>query len=203
MMLRHATTLYSAVVLCSALGCTVKTENGTDTAAADTLRVTSPAVRRDTSLPSSSAGTSFTITPTGYGPLRVGMTVAQAASALGGGIGAPAGYSGGCGYAALVKAPRGLAIMLEDGKIARFEIRSGGITTAEGARIGDTESRIKSLYAGRVTTTPHKYLPGAHYLTVASSSDPNARIVFETDGSKVTEFRSGRIPAVELVERCG
>ncbi|MFL5595877.1 MAG: hypothetical protein ACJ77S_00295 [Gemmatimonadaceae bacterium] len=203
MMLRHATTLYSAVVLCSALGCTVKTENGTDTAAADTLRVTSPAVRRDTLLPSSSAGTSFTITPTGYGPLRVGMTVAQAASALGGGFGAPAGYSGGCGYAALVKAPRGLAIMLEDGKIARFEIRSGGITTAEGARIGDTESRIKSLYAGRVTTTPHKYLPGAHYLTVASSSDPNARIVFETDGSKVTEFRSGRIPAVELVERCG
>ncbi|MFL5632150.1 MAG: hypothetical protein ACJ77T_12905, partial [Gemmatimonadaceae bacterium] len=122
MMLGHATTLYSAVVLCSGLGCTVKTESGTDTAAA-------------------SAGTSFTIMPTGYGPLRVGMTVAQAASALGGGIGAPAGYSGGCGYAALVKAPRGLAIMLEDGKIARFEIRSGGITTAEGARIGDTESR--------------------------------------------------------------
>ncbi|MFL5611891.1 MAG: hypothetical protein ACJ78G_14405, partial [Gemmatimonadaceae bacterium] len=173
MMLRHATRLFSAVVLCSPLGCTVKTENGTDTAAGDTLRVMSPAVRRDTSLPSSSAGTSFTITPTGYGPLRVGMTVAQAASALGGGFGAPAGYSGGCGYAVLVKAPRGLAVMLEDGKIARFEIRSGGITTAEGARVGDTESRIKSLYAGRLTTTPHKYTPGAHYLTVTSPSDPN------------------------------
>ncbi|MFL5570567.1 MAG: hypothetical protein ACJ772_08235, partial [Gemmatimonadaceae bacterium] len=159
MMLRHATTLYSAVVLCSAVGCTVKTENGTDTAAADTFSVTStrvdsaPSVAgvpsqpsapipRDTSRPAASAGTSFTITPTGYGPLRVGMTVAQAASALGGGFGAPAGYSGGCGYAALVKAPRGLAVMLEDGKIARFEVRSGGITTAEGARVGDSESRI-------------------------------------------------------------
>ncbi|MFL5569051.1 MAG: hypothetical protein ACJ772_00590, partial [Gemmatimonadaceae bacterium] len=63
--------------------------------------------------------------------------------------------------------------------------------------------RIKSLYAGRLTTTPHKYTPGAHYLTVTSPSDPNARIVFETDGSKVTEYRSGRTPAVEYVERCG
>jgi hypothetical protein len=34
-------------------------------------------------------------------------------------------------------------------------------------------------------------------------SDAVNRIVFETDGSKVTEYRSGRTPEVEQVERCG
>jgi hypothetical protein len=207
----------SMVLLCASLGCSVKTEKAADTAAAaDTTVIgsqspststTPPAppatTSPDTSRPS--AGTSFTIAPNSYGPLRIGMTVAQAATALGGGFGAPQGYTGGCGYAVLVKAPRGLAVMLEDGKIARFEIRSGGITTAEGAGIGGSESRIKSLYAGRVTSTPHKYVSGGHYLTVvpASRADSVNRTIFETDGSQVTEFRSGKTPEVEQVERCG
>jgi hypothetical protein len=130
------------------------------------------------------------------------MTVAQAASAIGGGFAAPKGYSGGCGYAVLTKAPAGLAVMLEDGRIARIEVRNGGIATAAGAKIGDSETRIKSLYSGRVTSTPHKYVQGGHYLTVTAANPAN-RIVFETDGTKVTEYRSGRTPAVELVERCG
>jgi hypothetical protein len=131
------------------------------------------------------------------------MTVAQAASAAGGGFAAPKGYSGGCGYAVLTKAPSGFAVMLEAGKIARFEVRNGSIATAAGARIGDSESRINALYPGRVASTPHKYATGGHYLTVSAPADPANRIVFETDGSKVTEYRSGRTPAVEYVERCG
>jgi hypothetical protein len=142
------------------------------------------------------------VTEYGIGPIRAGMTVAQAAEAMGGGFAAPAGGTEGCTYAVLTEAPRGLAVMLQDGKVARVEIRSGTIATVAGARIGDSEARIKSLYPGRVTTTPHKYLAGGHYLTV-TPSDPKYRIVFETDGKKVTNFRSGRVPAVEQVERCG
>jgi hypothetical protein len=81
-------------------------------------------------------------------------------------------------------------------------VRSGTIPTAAGARIGDTEARIKSLYEGRVTTTPHKYVKGGHYLTV-TPADTSYRIVFETNGKKVTSFRSGRVPEVEQVEGCG
>jgi len=131
------------------------------------------------------------------------MTVAEAAKAMGGGFAAPKGYAGGCGYATLVKAPPGLAVMLQDGKIARFEVRSGGIATTAGAHIGDSEARINSLYAGRVTTTPHKYLQGGHYMTVTPAAGSPNRIVFETDGKKVTEYRSGKTPEVEQVERCG
>lgn len=146
------------------------------------------------------SSTNFSIAPNAFGPLRLGMTVAEAAKAMGGGFGAPNGYSGGCGYAVLTKAPAGLAVMLQDGKIARFEVRKGTIRTAAGARIGDSEALIKSLYGSAVTSTPHKYVQGGHYLTVTSAS---GKIVFETDGKKVTEFRSGKSPEVEQVERCG
>ena len=131
------------------------------------------------------------------------MTVAEAAKAMGGGFAAPANYSGGCGYAKLVKSPAGLAVMLDNNRIARFEVRSGGVSTAEGAKIGDSEARISSLYAGKVTTTPHKYVQGGHYLTVVPSAGSSDRIVFETDGKKVTEYRSGKTPEVLQVERCG
>jgi hypothetical protein len=144
----------------------------------------------------------MTVTEYGIGPIRAGMTVEEVAQAMGGGFGAPKGGTAGCTYAVLVKAPPGLAVMLQDGKVARVEVRSGRTPTAAGARIGDSEARIKALYPGRVTTTPHKYNAGGHYLTV-TPADPKYRIVFETDGKKVTNFRSGRIPEVEQVERCG
>ena len=212
-------TRLSIAILFTTLACAVKTDKSADTSAVDTSAVvagradTSPPVTAPTPLPVPPAtvdtprplpppSTSWTVTQNGIGPLRAGMTVAQANSAIGGGFAAPKGYSGGCGYAILTKAPSGLAVMLQDGKIARVEVRSGGIATAAGARIGDSESRIKSLYAGRLTSTPHKYVSGGHYLTVTPSGSAN-RIVFETDGSKVTEYRSGATPAVEQVERCG
>ena len=143
----------------------------------------------------------MTVTEYGVGPIHAGMTVAQVNAAIGGGFAAPKGGASGCTYAVLTKAPRGLWVMLENGKVARVEVRSGSIPTSTGARIGDSESRIKTLYPG-ATATPHKYTAGGHYLTVMGS-DPANRIVFETDGSKVTTFRSGRTPAVEYVEGCG
>ena len=211
-------------VLLVTAGCAVKTEKAADTvAASDSVRgittidsttpppppsraggatTTPPPSSPDTATPN--PGTSFTVDERGIGPIRAGMTVAEAAQAMGGGFGAPPGYNGGCGYAALTKAPRGLAVMLENNKVARVEIRSGSIPTSVGAKIGDTEARIKSLYGARVTSTPAKYDPKGHYLTV-TPTDKNApyRIVFETDGKVVTNYRSGQLPAVEYVERCG
>jgi hypothetical protein len=211
--------------LCVALGCVAKSDKPSDTTATvDTLAersqadsgvgatttpptaaVTTRPVKRDSakSPPTPSTPASeMTVTEYGVGPIRAGMTVAQAAQAMGGGFAAPKGGTSGCTYAVLTKAPPGLAVMLQDGKVARVDVRSGTTRTAAGARVGDSEARVKSLYAGRVTTTPHKYIQGGHYLTV-TPPDTNYRIVFETDGKKVTSFRSGRVPEVEQVEGCG
>ena len=216
--------VFPAVFVCLLAACVVKKENPVDTLATassttstttaqteagppSTPSVGLPSIGASVAAPnapvSSSSSTSWTVTPGGVGPLRAGMTVAEASKAIGGGFAAPAGEDPACSYAKLTKAPEGLAVMLVKGKIARFEIRSGTIATAEGARIGDTESRINTLYSGRVTTSPHKYATGGHYLTVASPSDTTHRIVFETDGKLVTNYRSGVLPAVEYVERCG
>jgi hypothetical protein len=218
------------LALVSILGaCAVKTEKATDTLAIDSSstvtppvvtgsdvqttpkattpatqnpRTTQPAPEPAAPKPSTSA-TDMTVTEYGIGPIHSGMTIEQAAQANGGGIAPPRGGSSGCGYAVLYKAPPGLAMMVENGKIARIEVRSGRTPTSLGARVGDSEARIKSLYAGRVVSTPHKYLPGGHYLTVTPKDGSSNRIVFETDGKVVTEFRSGAQPAVEYVERCG
>jgi hypothetical protein len=200
--------------LCALTACSVKTEKaGNDTANVDTAAVvTQPApsapatpatptpATPDTSRPAQS--TSWTVNEAGIGPIRAGMTVAQANKAVGGGFSAPPGAGDGCTYAVLTKAPKGVAVMLENGKVARVEVRSGDVATANGARIGDTELKVMALYSGKVTTTPHKYLPNGHYMTVAPTA-ANNRIVFETDGSKVINYRSGQQPQVEYVERCG
>jgi hypothetical protein len=65
------------------------------------------------------------------------MTIEQTAQANGGGIAPPRGGSSGCGYAVLYKAPPGLAMMVENGKIARIEVRSGRTPTSLGARVGE------------------------------------------------------------------
>jgi len=80
------------------------------------------------------------------------------------------------------------------------------ITTLSGAKIGDTEARIKALYPGQIKVSPHKYTgdSGGHYLTFVpkDKSDRFYRLIFETDGKQVTNFRSGKLPEVEYVEGC-
>jgi hypothetical protein len=90
-----------------------------------------------------------------------------------------------------------------DRHLARVVGRGSAVATVVGARIGDTEARIDSLYRGRVTVQPHKYTNG-HYLVVrsATAADTTHRIIFETDGKVVTRFRSGRMPEVAWVEGC-
>jgi hypothetical protein len=147
----------------------------------------------------------WAITPRGLGPLHAGMTRAQAESVLGGSlsIGGDTAWKD-CAYASTDRLPPGVRVMVEGGSIARIDVERGTIATAEGAAIGDSEDRVRQLYAGRVVTSPHKYTNG-HYLTVKPTAlaDSSYRMVFETDGQRVTVYRAGRVPQVEYVERCG
>ena len=142
------------------------------------------------------------VTERGLGPLRAGMTIAEARTALGGALVVPAEYdSTGCDYASWRGGPRGVRVMIDQGRIARVEVDSVNVATAAGARVGDSEERIQSLYGGRVTVTPHKYEDG-RYLTVSGVGDSSVAIVFETSKGRVTRYRAGRRPAVEYVEGC-
>jgi hypothetical protein len=141
----------------------------------------------------------------GLGPVLVGMTVAQAQKASGrkfitGNVdeGNSCNYSRPAGLS-------GVSFMVIDGVIARTDVdRESQVTTFRGAKVGDSEARIKSLYGSQITVEPHQYVRNGHYLvfTPRDRADRSFRVIFETDGKKVTRFRSGRLPEVSYVEGC-
>lgn len=136
------------------------------------------------------------VTPTGIGSVKTGMSVEEAQVALHHELVVPAKLAE-CAFLKTKSGPKGVSFMVEQRHISRVDVVSGATATSAGARIGDTEDKIKSLYTG-IAVTPHKYTNG-HYLTY---SGDGGKIVFETDGSKVTRYRSGNTPAVEYVEGC-
>lgn len=175
-----------------------------DTAANTGSSVTPPPDAAPATPSTSSSGDrkvgDWDVTPAGIGPLRAGMTLAESKTVTHDNLAVPAKTSE-CDYVRPKSGPKGIAIMFEKGVLSRVDVTVGTVKTVDGAGIGDSEDRIKSLYPGQVKVTPHKYTDG-HYLVVTPAGGGENRIVFETDGKKVTRFRSGREPAVEYVEGC-
>lgn len=147
--------------------------------------------------------TTWIATPDGIGAIRVGMTADELRSAVGDISGA--NVTADCSYVRPSSAPPGVSVMLARGQVARVDVDSAGVRTDAGVAVGDSASRISDAYAARVTAMPHKYVPGGQYLTVRSTSpaDTSRRMVFETENGRVTRFRTGRVPEVEWIERCG
>ena len=94
--------------------------------------------------------------------------------------------------------------MVVKGRIARVDVTEGPVKTRSGAAVGDTEAQVQARYSGNLQSSPHKYVQGGHYLTLVPSDagDASFRLIFETDGTKVTRFRAGRQPEVSYIEGC-
>jgi hypothetical protein len=135
-----------------------------------------------------------------FGPIRVGMSVAEARRAAGveltGNLSSPE-----CAMLYITTDPA-VRLMIENGKVTRIDITDARHPTVLGIRVGDTEARAQSAYGGKLEITRHKYNERGHYLTLRSP-DKKSAMVFETDGERITAIRGGVIPSVEYVERCG
>ena len=188
-----------AVIAVTVVACKSDTQSGS---AADTA----VAPKKDSvgaEATADQAPVSWTMTASGIGPLHTGMTSVDAKSALNGFF--TVDTLAGCREQLLHGAPGKVLVTVVDGRVERFDTKDPAIVTELGARVGDTEARIESLYVGRVSVQPHKYLEKGHYLVVtpAAPSDSNKRLIFETDGVKVIEYRAGSLPTVSFVEHCG
>lgn len=140
----------------------------------------------------------------GIGEVRVGMTVKQAVKAAG--VNLVPSYNESnyeCRYVQPQSGTKNIGMMVSKDRIVRIDIYKGSsIKTLKGAGIGDSEAKIKSLYPGRIEVSPHKYTKG-HYLTfVPADRADQHRIVFETDGRRVLQYRVGKLPDVEYIEGC-
>jgi hypothetical protein len=136
-----------------------------------------------------------------FGPVKVGMRISEASKALGVPLVRGQGQEEACYYVTPWTGLEGVSFMVTQGRIARVDIEAKSYRTERGARIGDTESRVKRLYKGRVRVSPHKYVDWAHYLIVESRGG-KFMIVFETDGKRVTSYRVGKNPEAGYVEGC-
>lgn len=146
---------------------------------------------------------SWRVTLFGMGPVRAGQTLAEANAAGGITLSVPAGASPECSYAEWPTAPAGVRVMVVQDTVVRVDVTQSGIETVEGAAVGDTEGKINSLYAARISMRPHKFTTGKYLIaTNPGRTDTLHSIVFETDGANVLQFRSGRLPEVEWVEGC-
>jgi hypothetical protein len=182
------------LVVAVLLACSPAARDRTDTTstASDTLR--------DSSAGLDSAPPQWIVRADGIGPLRVGVSLADASRALGEAL--RVGQAG-CDHVTPAATPAGIRLMVIDDTVARVEIDSAGIRTTEGAQVGDSESRVLELYGARARIEPHKYTyPDGHYVVVTPPGDTLHRIIFETFKGRVTTYRAGRVPAVQLVEGC-
>jgi outer membrane protein assembly factor BamE (lipoprotein component of BamABCDE complex) len=137
-----------------------------------------------------------------FGSVKIGMTASQAAKVLGVRVTRDAGYEGGnCYYTSPKSGFKDIAFMMSGRRIARIDINSKEYATDKGAKIGDTEARIKRLYKGMYKVYQNKYVDYAHDIEVEMKGGKFS-IIFETDGKRVVSYRVGRPEQVGYVEGC-
>lgn len=144
----------------------------------------------------------------GYGPVEVGMTRAQVERALGRDA-QPRSVGGAdpasCDEFHPRRAPAGLRIMLERGRVARFTAARAGVRSDRGVRVGDTVAQVRAAYRGlRLSDEPHKYVAApARYLTWwARGQGARRGVRYEIDDrGRVSAIHAGG-PAIEYVEGC-
>ena len=145
----------------------------------------------------------------GIGPVRVGMTLAEAKKAAGIRL---TPYDGGglvndrCYYVRPEDQELQISLMISEGKVVRVDIESDSqVKTLSGAGIGDSESRIFTLYPGQIEVREHPYLgERGNYLTFVprDAVDRDYRVVFETEEGFVRQYRAGQLPQVGHIEGC-
>lgn len=141
----------------------------------------------------------------GIGGIKIGMTISQASQVarikL---IILEKNHRTACSYYKPARGLSGINFMVTNRAISRIDITNPQITTLSGAKIGDSEERIRSLYGAQLQTKLHKYLDQGHYLIFVprDQQDRQNRILFETDGAKVLSWRVGRIKEISWSEGC-
>jgi hypothetical protein len=99
--------------------------------------------------------------------------------------------------------PAGIELTVTAGTIERVDISNDIITTRSGAGVGKPEQLLFDLFGERVTSEPRSGGGNTVTFTPADAGDAAFRVIFETDGTTITSFRSGRLAQVTPLTPCG
>jgi outer membrane protein assembly factor BamE (lipoprotein component of BamABCDE complex) len=143
----------------------------------------------------------YSVSYNSFANVKVGMTISEAAKALGTRLIREANQDDSCYYVTPNNNFKGVAFMMTNKRIARIDINNKSYATERGARVGDAESRIKQLYKGMVKVSRHPYDERGHYLQIDIKGTKYS-MIFETDGKRVTSYRVGKREEVGYIEGC-
>jgi hypothetical protein len=140
----------------------------------------------------------------GLGPIKIGMTKARAQRAGGKRLVWMGPALNGCRYMRPRDRRIRASFMVVDRRIARVDVQRRGIRTVSGFRVGDAEQAVRNRFGDQLRVTPHEYVRGGWYLEVVprDAGERNRRVVFETDGERVTYIRGGKLPEARYIEGC-
>jgi hypothetical protein len=212
-MIMHKSALTALALL--AAGCSAEpaydaaANNGAETAAAAQTPAAPPTAASDPQgLPP--------LTAEGWGPLRIGMTLAEVTAALGPdsdpqAVGGPDPES--CDQFRPARAPEGMLVMIEDGRLTSITLIDGSkVKTDRGLGLGISPAAVRAAYGPALQASPHKYEDApAEYLTVWAKGGapadrippPNSRgIQYEVKGDGKVGAISGGGPSITYVEGC-
>ena len=150
----------------------------------------------------SSADDTRRITTRGYGPVRAGMTLSEAARQMGTRLktleSRPLERS--CDHVYPEKGFKGMNLMVQDGKITRIEIASPLAQTLSGVKVGDSSARLKQVFGARLEIEQHKYEDDAFYYFLWEQGK-RFGVKFEIVGNRVTLIYAGD-ESIQYVEGC-
>ncbi len=140
------------------------------------------------------------------GPLRIGMTVAEASAEGGVTLRRDLGRQStdSCHYVTPGAVMRGVSVMVVDDRIARVEIDlPSEIATRSGVRIGTTASNLRTVYPDNIQQANQATLEGEAMAFVPNDDfDADYRIYFEIENGAVARYRVGVKPAVDYLRGC-
>lgn len=158
---------------------------------------------------------------TSVGPVVVGMTVDQISQAAGVALTRQPDFDQAmaeknCAYVSPATIPgyspppesgnkSPLAFMIVDGKLARIDVLGGDFSTDKGIKVGSSETEVTTAYGGGSPLPARAFVgPPYRYLTASpkDAEDQGYKMVFESDGAKVVNYRVGKQPEVENRQGC-
>ncbi len=184
---------------------TVPPASITPTTTATTTTTTSTTTTTTTEAPDFSGvpafDTSSSVSTVGIDAVTFGMTVNRAESAVEAAfVPVDPNFNIECYLIRPEGGPAGVELTVTAGTIERVDITNERITTRSGAGVGMSEQGLNDLFGASLTTAARPGGGNTITFTPSDAGDAEFRVIFETDGSVVTSFRSGRVPQVLSTE---
>jgi hypothetical protein len=145
------------------------------------------------------------LTPTGWGPVRIGMNRDQVQKALKVELEGEAFDNEGSCIELFPESEelKGTYFMFLDGKLSRISVvESGKIATPRDIHVGSTADEVRVAYGEKLQAEPHHYvdLP-AEYLTYWLKPGKSG-VRFETDAQRKVETIHAGDASIQYVEGC-